>query len=361
MERGKASVKRRAYFFVITGTKSAHQDAGEKELMRVDRGCCTSFFSGPWLGALLVATLAMTAPRCVGQTAVGGQAASVLSHDELVAANEPAVDAVPGEEQTNSGALASSIPTHVDYIAVNGAHDTDAELLPEAPQPQEQQPAQSDKPLMTEGSKTEGAKTVAATTSMPMSPMYSGIIPAGMATPQIHKWDKITLATRNLYSLTSVVSFFTSAGWDQLTNGQPNYGTDRGAFGERLGAAAIRDSAQAFLSDGPFAVWLHQDPRYFALGSHHSIARRAWYAGTRALVTRDSSDGHAVVNSSLILGQAAGTALNNLYYPKSNRNFRDNLEGFGGSVGGAALSFVMDEFTSDLLRAIRLKHEQSAP
>ncbi|HEV2575851.1 MAG TPA: hypothetical protein VGU25_01455 [Acidobacteriaceae bacterium] len=224
--------------------------------------------------------------------------------------------------------------------------------LPEAPLPQQEQKP-GDKPLMTESTK-------AATASMPMAPMFSRVIPAGMATPQIHKWDKITLATRNLYSATSIASFVASAGWDQLTNGQPNYGTNSKAFGQRVGAAVIRDSSQAFLSNGPFAVWLHQDPRYFALGSQHSIPKRAWYAVTRALVTRDSTDGHAVVNTSLILGQAAGTALNNLYYPKSNRNFHDNIAGFGGSMGGAALSFALDEFTSDLLRAVRLKHGQSS-
>ncbi|HEX5283079.1 MAG TPA: hypothetical protein VFW30_03080 [Bryocella sp.] len=224
--------------------------------------------------------------------------------------------------------------------------------LPEAPQPQAQD--KNGKPLMTADAKA------GATSSMPVAPMYSRIIPAGMAAPQIHKWDKITLATRDLYSLTSIADFFVSAGWDQLTNGQPNYGTNSGAFAQRVGAAAIRDSSQAFLSNGPFAVWLHQDPRYFAMGPQHSIPKRAWYAVTRALVTRDSTDGHAVVNTSLILGQAAGTALNNFYYPKRNRNFHDNLAGFGGSMGGAALSFAVNEFTSDLLRMVRLKHEQSS-
>ena len=226
--------------------------------------------------------------------------------------------------------------------------------LPDAPEPQQQQD-NNGKPLVA-----AVPKTVSPTSSMPMAPMFSRVIPAGMATPQIHKWDKITLATRNLYSATSLASFFVSAGWDQLTNGQPNYGTNSEAFGKRLGAAAIRDSSQAFLSNGPFAVWLHEDPRYFALGSKYSIPKRAWYAVTRAVVTRDSTDGHAVLNTSLILGQAAGTALNNLYYPKSNRNFHDNIAGFGGSMGGAALSFALDEFTSDLLRVVRLKHGQSS-
>jgi hypothetical protein len=226
--------------------------------------------------------------------------------------------------------------------------------LPDAPLPEQQQEQKPDnKPLVA-----AAPKTVPVSTNMPVAPMYSRVIPAGMAAPQIHKWDKITLAGRNLYSPTSFASFFVSAGWSHLTNGQPNYGTNSEAFGKRLGAAAIRDSSQAFLSNGPFAVWLHQDPRYFALGPQHSFVKRTWYAITRPLITRDSTDGHAVLNSSLILGQAAGTALDNLYYPRSNRNFHDNAAAFGGSMGGSALSFVLDEYTSEILKAIRIRHPE---
>lgn len=221
--------------------------------------------------------------------------------------------------------------------------------LPNAPEPQKAGP-QVEKPMVA-----AAPNTVPATTNMPMAPMYSRIIPAGMATPQIHKWDKTILASRNLYSATAFTSFFVSAGWSHLLNNQPNYGTDRGAFGERLGAAAIRDSSQAFLANGVYAVWLHQDPRYFALGPRYSLARRTWYALTRPLITRDSSDGHAEFNTSRILGLASGTALANLYYPKSNRNFHDNIAAFGGSMGGSAVSFLMDEYTSQLLKLIRLR------
>ena len=192
--------------------------------------------------------------------------------------------------------------------------------MPDAPEP-----PQASRGSGWEAADVCGSEAVPTTTNMPMAPMYSRVIPAGMATPQIHKWDKIDLASRNLYSATSFASIIFSAGWSQLTNGQPNYGTNSGAFGERLGAAAIRDSTQAFLSNGPFAVWFHQDPRYFALGRRHSFVKRTWYAITRPLITRNSSDGHAEFNTSLILGQAAGTALNNLYYPQSNRNFHDNI------------------------------------
>jgi hypothetical protein len=226
------------------------------------------------------------------------------------------------------------------------------ESLPDAPEPQKRDEVNQDGKLVTAAGPTT---SVPATTNLPMAPMYSRVIPAGMATPQIHKWDKIQLASRSLYSLTSFTSILFSAGWSHLTNGQPNYGVNSEAFGQRVGAAAIRDSTQAFLSNGPLAVWFHDDPRYFALGNKHSLAKRAWYSVTRSIITRDSSDGHAVFNTSLVVGQAMGTALNNLYYPESNRNFHDNLASFGGSMSGSALSFALDEFTSDLLRIIRLR------
>jgi hypothetical protein len=295
---------------------------------------CGAFdFSGRILRPIVLAVLAAAGLPAAAQT-VGSQNDDGVRAVRLVEADQPEMaEAQPAT--MGEGAEAA---------------------LPDAPVPQQQDQKPDNKPLVA-----AGPKTVPATTSMRVAPMYSRVIPAGVAAPQIHKWDKVTLAARDLYSVNSIASFFVSAGWGQLTNGQPNYGTNSGAFGQRLGAAAIRDTSEAFLSNGPFAVWLHQDPRYFALGPQHSIPKRAWYAVTRALITRDSSDGHAVVNTSLILGQAAGTALNNFYYPQSNRNFHDNVAGFGGSMGGAALSFVMDEFMSDLLKAVRLRHQQRLP
>jgi hypothetical protein len=297
--------------------------------MHAIRRCCTSFFSIRCAGLFLTALLFGAGLRSMAQT-VG-----------------PAND-VSVEPAACSDEIAEVQPTWFS----NSAMDTQ---LPDAPEPQRVGQSDQDGQRLVAAVPT---KTVPSTTNMPVAPMYSRVIPAGEATPQIHRMDKIALAARNLYSPTSFADFFVSAGWSHLLNRQPNYGTDSGAFGERLGAAAIRDSSQSFLSNGPFAVWLHQDPRYFALGPGHSFGRRTLYAITRPLITRDSSDGHAVFNSSLIAGQAAGTALANLYYPQSNRNFRDNLASFGSSMGGSALSFVLDEYTSEILRAMHLRRAQ---
>jgi len=323
MRRCKASVYVRPEFSSNSAAAVFLKAGHQKVRMQAIRTCRTSFFScfpGEFAVFFLVALFFSASLRGVAQTSSSASDVSVTT-------------AFPSNE------IAEAQPAPLTNAAMDSA-------LPDAPEPQ--QVGQDGKALMS-------VSPTSATTHLPMAPMYSRVIPAGMATPQIHKWDKVELASRNLYSLTSFASIAFSAGWSHLTNGQPNYGVNSEAFGKRVGAAAIRDSTQAFLSNGPLAVWFHDDPRYFALGNRHSIPKRAWYAVTRSIITRNSSDGHAVFNTSLVLGQAAGTALNNLYYPESNRNFHDNLASFGGSMGGAALSFAVDEFTSDLLRAIRLK------
>ena len=55
-------------------------------------------------------------------------------------------------------------------------------------------------------------------------------------------------------------------GWEQLINSNPQYGTDSGAFGERLGAAALLQNSRAVLSDGIMAAIFRQDPRYYRQG-----------------------------------------------------------------------------------------------
>jgi hypothetical protein len=231
----------------------------------------------------------------------------------------------------------------------SGPADANDEALPEEPQPQDAQPQQS-KPLVA-----AVPSTVPVTTSKPVVGRYVKYIPAGSAAPQIHGREKFILGARDLYSAGNFAAMIASAGWEQVTNGSPNYGTDRGAFGARLGAAGIRETTEGIFTDGVFSVMLHEDPRYFVLGPRYGLVHRTLYAITRPLVTRNSSDGHRTINGGLLLGYAASTALTNTYYPQSNRNFRDNLSSYGGSIGGAALGFAIDEFYDQALEAVHLK------
>jgi hypothetical protein len=244
--------------------------------------------------------------------------------------------------------LARSQPLVFEVAEVaEAAEAAEAAALQDASTSQEQRDR---RPLMA-----AVPNTVPASTSRVVVSRYSKYIPADAAAPQIHGREKLILGARDLYSAGNFLDIAFSAGWEHLTNSEPNYGTNSKAFAQRVGAAAIRETTEGILTDGVFSVMLHEDPRYFVLGPRFGLVHRTVYAITRPLVTRDSTNGHKTVNGGLLLGYAASAALTVAYYPQSNRNFHDVASTFGGSIGGAALGFAIDEFYDQALEAVHLK------
>jgi hypothetical protein len=190
-----------------------------------------------------------------------------------------------------------------------------------------------------------------------VAPIYSKVIPAGWAAQPLTAHDKVLLGARNLYSPESLLGFVLSAGYSQVRNGQPNYGTDAGAFGKRLEAVTLRDSTEAAFSDIVFAPLLHEDPRYYVEGREQSFLRRVVYAITRPLVTRTDS-GSMTVNGAQLLGNASASSLSYIYYPAINRNFHDTAATFGGSLAGSVLGDLFREFSRDFLVAIHMKRTE---
>lgn len=179
------------------------------------------------------------------------------------------------------------------------------------------------------------------------------IAPNEIAEPMsVH--DKVVGGLKDSVSLFSATGWIASAGWEQLTNGSPNYGTDKGAFGQRLGASVIRNVSEGVFSDCFFAPVFHEDPRYYIMGRGNNFFKRAIYAATRSVVTRTDS-GRSTPNFSLLAGNAAGAALTVTYYPAKNTTFSEVAQTFGGSVGGSAIGFVVTEFVADALEAVHLK------
>jgi hypothetical protein len=193
-------------------------------------------------------------------------------------------------------------------------------------------------------------------TSTAVAPLHMKYIPAGETAQPITAHDKVELGLEDLVTPFGVASMFLVSGYEQLLNGEPNYGTDRGAFGERLGAAALRENTQDIFTDAVFAPLLHEDPRYYTLGPGHSIVHRTLYAITRPLITK-GDNGRATVNGALMSGYGAAAALSYTYYPGVNQNLHDTVATFGGSIGGAAIGFVVREFSGDILEGLHRKRK----
>jgi hypothetical protein len=179
------------------------------------------------------------------------------------------------------------------------------------------------------------------------------IAPGEVADPMTVQ-EKVVGGLKDSVSLFSALGWITSAGWEQIWNDSPNYGTNAGAFGQRLGAATLRGVSEGIFSESFFAPVFHEDPRYYIMGAGHPFFKRLVYAGTRVLITR-TDGGHTTPNFSLIAGNAAGAALTVTYYPAKNTTFSEVAQTFGGSLGGSALGFVVDEFIVDALVDLHLK------
>ena len=219
----------------------------------------------------------------------------------------------------------------------------------------------------TSSSSTSGATTSelpdeasdqAAPTAVPKRAphLQMTIYPGEIAEPMTVK-EKVVGGFKDSVSLFSAAGWLAAAGWAQIWNGSPNYGTDSGAFGQRLGAAAIRGISEGVFSESLFAPLFHEDPRYYVMGKGHNFFKRAIYAGTRVLITKTDS-GRTTPNFSLIAGNAAGSALTIPYYPSQNTSFKEVAATFGGSLGGSALGFVVDEFIVDALVELHIKKKQ---
>ena len=170
----------------------------------------------------------------------------------------------------------------------------------------------------------------------------------GQPAPVLTPGDKAVMGLQGAFSPYAAVGWISAAGYEQMTNSTPNYGTDRGAFGQRLGASAIRALSEDVLADSVLAPLFHEDPRYYRFGSSHKFFPRLIYAASRSFITRNDQ-GRTVPNFSQIGANLAGAALTNAYYPQVNRTAMQTFETFGGSLGGTALGDGIAEFFGGIL------------
>ena len=233
---------------------------------------------------------------------------------------------------------ASDLPAGVSSSLAAEPNVSEGGLLPEAPAPQ-----LASEPKPKRGS--DPSEHIARKSTM--------TIPSDWHAQRLTAGEKVKAGLEDTYSFQTVASWFLAAGWEQLLNGSPNYGTDKGAFGQRLGAAAIRGTSQNIFSEAILAPILHEDARYYVEGPKYGLVHRALYSVTRPLITRND-EGKSTVNAALLIGYAGAAALTPTYYPDINHNFKDVASVYGGGIGGAALGYFITEFSQDAFRALHL-------
>lgn len=110
----------------------------------------------------------------------------------------------------------------------------------------------------------------------------------------------------------------------------------------------------SYVTDAILPSLLHEDPRYFRLGSG-TFWRRTYYAASRILVTR-RDNGKPSFNVTEIAGNIGVDAITTWYYPES-QSAAEGLERFGMQLGNDVISNILTEFWPDIKHRLRpLQH-----
>ena len=160
---------------------------------------------------------------------------------------------------------------------------------------------------------------------------------------------KFELALKTAVDPVTIFGVALVAGLDQAGN-TPNYQQGAKGYGQRFGTVAANGSADILIGGAILPTLLHQDPRYFYKGTG-TTKSRILYALTRPFVCK-GDNGSWQPNYSSMGGDLAAAALENAYYPQSNRGAGLVFGHFALGTAERAVSSLAQEF---LLRKLTPK------
>jgi hypothetical protein len=163
-------------------------------------------------------------------------------------------------------------------------------------------------------------------------------------------WNAAPLSSKQkfdlaLHATTDPVVFIATgaiAGVQQARNTSPAYGQGAQGYGKRYGATYADDFIGRMIGSAILPSLLHQDPRYFYRGTG-SVSSRAWYAITRAVITK-GDNGQWQPNYSHVLGSFAAGAIDNAYHPAVDRGAGLTLRAGLFATAGNAADNLLREF-----------------
>lgn len=170
--------------------------------------------------------------------------------------------------------------------------------------------------------------------------------------PPMTAGQKFKATARSSFDYSDFVWYGALAGISQWKNDDPSYGQGAEGYAKRYGEAFADGTIENFATKAILPSILHQDPRYFQMGTG-GFGHRAWYAISRTFVTRGDS-GHSQFNASEIFGAGGAAALSSYtYHPADERDMSSVMSVWGSQIGYDTISTVVKEFWPDIRRKMR--------
>ena len=170
--------------------------------------------------------------------------------------------------------------------------------------------------------------------------------------------EKFAIANKDSFDYPLVFLAAGLGGIGQWANQNPSFGQEMGGFSKRLVTGFADQSIGNIMTEGLFPSILHEDPRYYRRGTGSTFSRTA-YAFSRLFVTNTDSSGRRF-NYSEWGGNAAATAVSNIYYP-DGRTVGSNLGKLGFQIGLDGLALVLKEFWPDVKQKIFERNQSAVP
>ncbi|MEO8027260.1 MAG: hypothetical protein ABI823_12345 [Bryobacteraceae bacterium] len=128
-------------------------------------------------------------------------------------------------------------------------------------------------------------------------------------------------------------------------------------FAKFYGRSVSDQIIGSYVTEAILPSLLHEDPRFFRIGTG-SVLRRAAYASSRVLIVRTDS-GRWRFNFSEILGNSGVIAATSAYYPES-QTARKGAQRLSMTLGNDMVSNLLTEFWPDIKRRLPFHKKQLA-
>jgi hypothetical protein len=168
--------------------------------------------------------------------------------------------------------------------------------------------------------------------------------------PPLSVKDKFVLATQDSFDYSAFIVAGMVAGYSMATVQYREFHQGAAGYGRYYWHSFVDQTVGNYFTEAIVPTLTHEDPRYYTLG-HGGFVLRTGYALSRLVVTKTDSGGKSF-NYSEIVGNAAGAALSNAYYPQVERTAGNTMSKWATQVGIDGIANILKEFWPDIRRDI---------
>ncbi|HUA92746.1 MAG TPA: hypothetical protein VL991_09280 [Terracidiphilus sp.] len=165
--------------------------------------------------------------------------------------------------------------------------------------------------------------------------------------------QKAHLAVRNLIDPFNLLTIGGEAAISVAANSHSVYGPGFQGWGKYMGVSFTQDMVGEFFGTFLIPSVTHEDPHYHRL-PQASIKRRVFHAAIQ-IVWTEGDRGKGMVNYSNLVGFAFEDAVNDLYVPGQQTNFRASAERYGIALATAPIDNYITEFVPDIASRIHVR------